>query len=417
MAPETTTPGDEGLPHPPAGAVAVATVTLLFLTAALAGCVGSFGDDPASDPGDRSTGGNESIPIDDGGDSNPCISCGPLNNTGDARLPVDLIWADSGAGQLFRVHPTGNVTPLPLSDPLPEFGLTGMRWGPDGDFLYGVDFDTAALYRVDPAAGTVETVASGDPLVSPIALAVLDDGRALVIDAGDGRSVDAANRSVWAETPRVVEVALADGAARIVALDPRFTALDREDWFGMAAGPDGAAYLVTGTSDPALVTPADPSDDGGRGVLWRIDPDAPAGLNAEIVATHPDWVFPDGLAVLPDGSVVVADWDPTEPGVFRVDPATGDVTLLARIPGASLLWGGEVLPDGRVVVVDGCGNPLNLTEDDEADGACGPGALWTVDPGTGEVQLVALGPRLSFPGHARVWPDAPAPAVATAAAS
>lgn len=361
---------------------------LVLLTAGVAGCLaGEGGDTSPEDPtANRSptSGENDSIEGRDRADV--------TDRTG-PDIPVDLVWTTLD-GQLHRVDAaTGNLTPIPLDGSLPnDAGVTGMRWGPD-DRLYVAAVNGGAIARIDPTTWTLEVVAEGPPLEDPIALDVLSDGTVVVVDGGPDQGPVGGPAS--ADSPAVLTVDPETGETEVLATDPRFNGPLSGRWFDLVATEDDVVYLLSTSSNTTAVTPADPSDDAGRGALWRIDPST--GQHS-LVATSRDWVFPDGLEVLADGRLFVSDWAPSSPGTFTVDPSSGEVTPVTTLPNASLLWGGELLPDGRVVV-SAAGEPSNATDD-----GSGPGGLWIVDPATGSRSLFASTPEGGQAGHARVFP-------------
>lgn len=83
--------------------------------------------------------------------------------------------------------------------------------------------------------------------------------------------------------------------------------------FGVAVTPKGTIYAT----------------DGVKGIVWEIVPSASTGVRplAEHLAT------PSGIALAPDGSLVVADAGAHT--VLRIDPATGAVTVVAGKPNES----------------------------------------------------------------------------------
>lgn len=305
------------------------------------------------------------------------------------RIPSDLVAADT-SGLLYRIDRfTGNASPIPISAPLPpDSDLVAIRWGSDGG-LYGALLGvTPAIVRFDLSGGSVRVVASGPPLSMPYGVAALEDGRLLVADGGRVGEGD-----VSAEAQRVIEVEPASGAMRVVATDARFAAPGADEtWMDIAVAADGTVYLATAGADHRVLTPADTSDDGGSGALWRIDP---ATGTATVVAAHADFHSPEGVTVLADGRIALTDW--TSKTVFRVDPSSGGVEALAVISDAGKLWGVEELQDGKLAVVGVCGDPLDLDPDD-----CGPGGIWIVDPETGAVELLVSDPRFSTLSHVRV---------------
>ena len=61
------------------------------------------------------------------------------------------------------------------------------------------------------------------------------------------------------------------------------------------------------------------------GALYRV---VPGGALRRIVTTAP-LAIPKGVAIDRDGTLVVAEFRPGEPGrILRIDPATGVVTVL-----------------------------------------------------------------------------------------
>ena len=105
-------------------------------------------------------------------------------------------------------------------------------------------------------------------------------------------------------------------------------------------GPNDLVFAADGSlifTDPGTYNPA--SSDPSR--IYRIAPDG----QASILVDFPEPVFPNGVAVEADGSVV---WDETYTG--RVGRRRPDGTLedLGRLPGD------KPMPDGLKVGADGC---------------------------------------------------------------
>lgn len=312
-----------------------------------------------------------------------------------ARIPIDLIAADT-VGVFWRINgTTGNATEVRLDYKQPETAFTStIRWGRGAD-LYGavVGASSAAILRIDLEKGTVREVASGTPLYRPFGLTALQDGRLLVADRGDGRFQEIGDRSVSADTPRIIEVDASSGAMRVLVAGPVFGGTSVV-WMDIEADAKGNVYVVTGGSDHTLTTPNDPSDDSGVGALWRFDP---ADSSVGLVSSSAEFYYPEALTILPDGKIAVSEYS-RGGSVHIVDPATGASRRVARISESGALWGIEDLPDGRLVVADNCSDPANLTEEE-----CGPGGLWLVDPGTGAYELLVSDARFGALSHVRSW--------------
>jgi sugar lactone lactonase YvrE len=102
------------------------------------------------------------------------------------------------------------------------------------------------------------------------------------------------------------------------------TLVERPDFqlpFGLALGPDGTLYVETDDNDRG-----EHSID--TGTIWRVDP---ATGDASVVAR--DLGRPRGLAVLPDGRLAMADH--MHHVVSILDPATGVETTLAGVEDAA----------------------------------------------------------------------------------
>jgi hypothetical protein len=118
------------------------------------------------------------------------------------------------------------------------------------------------------------------------------------------------------------------------------------------------------------------------GALFAFDPAAPID-SAPIVLAAADggapFEFLGGLAISPlDGSAFAADWGSLSPPVVhRVDCATGAVTQAAADPRFVEPLGATFLPDGRLVIADWDADPSGLGPD--SVGGLGHGAIFVVD--------------------------------------
>jgi sugar lactone lactonase YvrE len=201
-------------------------------------------------------------------------------------------------------------------------------------------------------------------------------------------------------------------------LDPRY----------IAAGPDGTIYVSeAGSGGDEVLAPPDagatpvanpneaPADT--RGYTGQVTQIAPDGTQSVLATGLPSYAMggvettgPAGIAVAPDGSVVLAvggagpavaflDALPNENSVVRIDPATGEVTTLADIGSYertnnpeptdvdSNLYGLAVGDDGTIYVNDAGGN-----------------TTYTVPAAGGEPTVLAVHPELPLPEGAQAPP-------------
>ncbi len=119
--------------------------------------------------------------------------------------------------------------------------------------------------------------------------------------------------------------------------------------------------------------------------------------------TGPELVAPMSVFFGPDGEPYVADLnaDPLGIGipsgaVFALDPITGDLTLAAASPSFRQPRHGTVLPDGTMLVVDRGADPYGLGDN--------VGTIFTVSP-SGVVDVLATGGFLVDPVWAVRYPD------------
>jgi DNA-binding beta-propeller fold protein YncE len=135
--------------------------------------------------------------------------------------------------------------------------------------------------------------------------------------------------------------------------------------------------LLVVDDDAHLVRP----DTGGA--LFVVDPRAPVDRAPAVLAAADagaPFELTTGIAVSPlTGDVFVADWGMDAPAVVHaVDCATGTVTTALRDPGLERPLGMDLLPDGRLVVADWDADPLGLGPD--GAGGLGHGAIFVTDP-------------------------------------
>jgi len=229
---------------------------------------------------------------------------------------------------------------------------------------------SGALLEADPLAGpdgNVTPLSSSPLLYEAQDLAFLPDGRMVVADRD-------ADPSGLGEDPN-----LGNGHGAI---------------FVAAAEDAGISLLADGSNYPA-----------GRPAGW-----------ASI------FVDPQGLAVDLDGSILVADRDsdPSELGLdlsgfsgqgalFRVDPATGVVTLVSdgslSVDGASPDGSSSWFEDPGDVAVSSDGRIFLLETFADPAGLGGSGAIFEITPGTGELRLAAVSALFDAPLGLTARPD------------
>jgi len=120
---------------------------------------------------------------------------------------------------------------------------------------------------------------------------------------------------------------------------------------GIAAGlamvsiavPSGAL----GAPGDAYVADEDASAPVGDGAIFKLGPGG--GNNAEVLATSASFTNPRGMAVLPDGDFLVADYSE---GVLRVDRFSGAVSSLLPVPDGSAYIDVAVAAGGSILVAD-----------------------------------------------------------------
>ena len=267
------------------------------------------------------------------------------------------------------------------------FALTGTAAAAPGDpwIAYVANSTTtrAVVMRVNPATGGLAEVtrngAQGQLFNHPYDIAVAPDGSLLVADMG-----------AYADGPDPA----ADGA--IVRVDPLTGAQSLVARGGRLVDPAGLALAADGS-----ILVVDNVGFGGAPELLRIDPTSGA---QNVVSAGDKLCYPFGIAVEPSGSVLVTDFGspPGQSGtcpanlgqVLRVNPDTGAQSTLAV--GGTLLrnpFGIAVAPDGGVLVVNQTG---------------GAAAVMSVHPLNGHQQVVSgNGPADAFvvPQRIALSPD------------
>jgi len=163
-----------------------------------------------------------------------------------------------------------------------------------------------------------------------------------------GLAIDETSGTIWAATSAVpemsgfepdlagaaavAEIDLASGTLRRVIAVPRRPGSDASHRLtDIALGPDGTVWVA----------------DGGMPQLWRLPPGAAA---LEALPESSEYFALQGVAVLPSGTVLVAD---QINGLVRVGAARGDARGLPAPPATTLgdITSLTLAPDGRVLAL------------------------------------------------------------------
>ncbi len=156
--------------------------------------------------------------------------------------------------------------------------------------------------------------------------------------------------------------------------------------YGIAVAPDGTLVVA----------------DAARRIV-RVDPATGA---QSVVASDGKLTAPLGVAVAPDGTIYVADSGNNSFGqILRVDPATGEQTDVSNL--FNFPW---IDPTDIAIGSDGL---LYVTDSDafgphsSSGSSVGPGGVVRVDPATGATSTVAAGGDFIDPTGIAVTPPAP----------
>ena len=270
-----------------------------------------------------------------------------------------------GSGAIFRVDLAGGApTPIVLGPPLEN--PADMTFDSGGNLIVADDA-AAAIFRVDPSAGTVTEVARGGELTDPRGVAFGPAGRLFVADPG----FESPSAIVFRINIGQNEGAKIQYAAGPPLVDPVGIARESENRF--------------------LVTDLNGVSGAPDGIIHRVDASV-RGAPIEQVAAGTPLVDPWGIAIGPDGQVLIADANAFGGigGLLTLDPKTGTVAPLASTPLYTEPVDLAPLPGGSMLIAD--------------LGEAGPGALLSYDQKSGVTTSVASGPPFVDPSSVLVEP-------------
>jgi sugar lactone lactonase YvrE len=288
-----------------------ATALLLGLSLAVGACGG--GNDAKTDARDGAT---------PDGASDVARDAGMDQGSADAE-PDTAGGADADA----RVDTTPETDAMVCPAPPGDAGQTSPAVRADNIvFETGVTVSTVAGGAI---AGTTDGPAASAAFSNPVSVALESAGSLLVCD--------------W--DSNLVRRVAADGTVTTLVRQGNF----REP-FGLAITSDGITYVGTDRNSSGQKSNL-------TGTVWRLEPSGAAVIVAENVGR------PRGLAALPDGRLMLADYQNQRVRVLT--PATGvvaDVAGFKGCPGSAdgtgtdarfgAPWGAATMPDGRVVLAD-----------------------------------------------------------------
>lgn len=208
------------------------------------------------------------------------------------------------------------------------------------------------------------------------------------------------DRFIAKEVSLMGDVRIGYGGDSNSQLGPVVSDKQRKRVLSFAFAPDGSLVFT----DPGTYNPAAPD----RSYIHRILPDGAA----KVVIAFPDPVFPNGVAVEADGSIV---WGESYTGHVRRRRPNGMIEDFGRLPGANPVPDGmKIGADARLYVADFMGGGVHVLASNgkhEEFIRCGVAttncafdgeSLWITDPGLNSLATEATSKgclwRLRIPG-------------------
>jgi sugar lactone lactonase YvrE len=224
----------------------------------------------------------------------------------------------SSSGRLIRIDPENGHQSVIHADSPDVLGVPfGLAAAPNGEMLVA---DGQFIVAMNTGNGTTRIVSSGGNLGFPLSLTVAEKDRLFIV-----------NRTI---SPEILRIDTKNGAQKVLSRG------------GYLKSPQA---IVARDADLYVTDVATADGNFGIGRVIRID----ARTGAQSIVSEGGYlVGPAGIDVDESGRIVVGDpytMNPTNPdlfdgGIIRIDPTTGQQTLVARG------YGSLVNPRGIIVV-------------------------------------------------------------------
>jgi streptogramin lyase len=216
-----------------------------------------------------------------------------------------------------------------------------------GDLLVGGDDGFNGVLRIKPN-GNHSTVASGAPLTNPAGLDIARDGTIFVTDYGLPGLIRVNPNS--GNATQVGSFAWAGPADVVVGPDKKLYVADGnlDDVFRVNPATGDATPLTSGSLPNATGLTLD-----ARGNLLVAFADGVNSVNRstgamDVVSNSPKVQGASGVVRSPSGAIYVNNGSTK---IFRVNPSTGEPTLIAHAGFLNTLYDMDILPNGNLLAV------------------------------------------------------------------